>query len=54
MGLVLFVASSVSSERLENIVRAILPFLAVEVLVIFLITYFPELVLTLPRWLGLM
>lgn len=54
MGLVLFVASSVSGERLENIVRAILPFLAVEVLVIFLITYFPELVLTLPRWLGLM
>jgi tripartite ATP-independent transporter DctM subunit len=54
MGLVLFVASSVSGERLENIVRAILPFLAVEVLVIFLITYFPALVLALPRWLGLM
>jgi TRAP-type transport system large permease protein len=54
MGLVLFVASSVSGERVENIVRAILPFLAVEVLVIFLITYFPALVLTLPRWLGLM
>jgi tripartite ATP-independent transporter DctM subunit len=54
MGLVLFVASSVSGERLENIVKAILPFLAVEVIVIFLITYFPALVLTLPRWLGLM
>jgi tripartite ATP-independent transporter DctM subunit len=54
MGLVLFVASSVSGERIENIVRAILPFLAVEVLVIFLITYFPELVLALPRALGLL
>lgn len=54
MGLVLFVASSVSGERLENIVKAILPFLALEVLVIFLITYFPALVLTLPRWLGLL
>jgi TRAP-type transport system large permease protein len=54
MGLVLFVASSVSGERIENIVKAILPFLAVEVVVIFLITYFPALVLTLPRWLGLM
>ena len=54
MGLVLFVASSVSGERVENIVRAILPFLAVEVLVIFLITYFPELVLALPRSLGLL
>jgi tripartite ATP-independent transporter DctM subunit len=54
MGLVLFVASSVSGERLEKIVRAILPFLALEVVVIFLITYFPGLVLTLPRWLGLL
>jgi TRAP-type C4-dicarboxylate transport system permease large subunit len=41
MGLVLFVASSVSGERVETISRAILPFLAVEVVVIFLITYIP-------------
>lgn len=54
MGLVLFVASSVSGERIENIVRAILPFLAIEIVVIFLITYFPDLVLALPRWLELM
>jgi len=53
MGLVLFVTSSVSGEPIEKIVRAILPFLAVEVLVIFLITYIPALTLTLPRWLGL-
>jgi TRAP-type C4-dicarboxylate transport system permease large subunit len=30
-----------------------LPFLAVEIAVIFLITYFPALTLTVPRWLGL-
>jgi tripartite ATP-independent transporter DctM subunit len=53
MGLVLFVTSSVSGESIEKIVRAILPFLAVEVLVIFLITYIPALTLALPRWLGL-
>lgn len=53
MGLVLFVTSSVSGEKVENIFRAIVPFLAVEVVVIFLISYFPSLVLTLPRWLGL-
>jgi TRAP-type C4-dicarboxylate transport system permease large subunit len=35
-------------------VRAILPFLAVEIAVLFLITFFPALVLTLPRWLGLL
>jgi tripartite ATP-independent transporter DctM subunit len=54
MGLVLFVTASVARERLENIVRAILPFLAVEIAVLFLITFFPSLVLTLPRWLGLL
>ncbi|TPE51530.1 TRAP transporter large permease [Maribrevibacterium harenarium] len=53
MGLVLFVASSVSGERIETISRAILPFLAVEVAVIFLVTFFPSLSMTVPRLLGL-
>jgi TRAP-type C4-dicarboxylate transport system permease large subunit len=53
MGLVLFVAASVSGERIESIVRAMLPFLAIEVVVIFLITYFPALTLAVPRMLGL-
>lgn len=52
MGLVLFVASSVSGERVETISRAILPFLAVEVLVIFLITFVPAISLTIPRLTG--
>ncbi|MFQ3261818.1 TRAP transporter large permease [Reinekea sp.] len=53
MGLVLFVASSVSGEKVEHIAKAILPFLAVEVLVIFLITFFPAVSMTIPRLLGL-
>ncbi|MFC5080333.1 Sialic acid TRAP transporter permease protein SiaT [Vibrio thalassae] len=53
MGLVLFVASSVSGEKVETISKAILPFLAVQVLVIFLITFFPSLSMTVPRLLGL-
>ncbi|MEZ5477950.1 MAG: hypothetical protein R3E95_10845 [Thiolinea sp.] len=53
MGLVLFVASSVSGEKVKPF-QAILPFLAMEVVVIFLITFFPALSLTVPRWLGLM
>jgi len=52
MGLVLFVASAVSKERVESISRAILPFLAVEIVVIFLITYFPALSMTIPRLAG--
>ena len=50
MGLVLFVAASISGERFANIVKAILPFLAAEVVVILLITYFPIFTLGLP-WL---
>ncbi|MHA3976800.1 TRAP transporter large permease [Halovulum sp. GXIMD14794] len=52
MGLVLFVASGVSGERVEAISKAILPFLAVEVAVIFLITYVPAISLTVPRLTG--
>jgi tripartite ATP-independent transporter DctM subunit len=52
MGLVLFVASAVSGERVTTIARAILPFLAVEVAVIFLITFVPEISMTVPRLTG--
>lgn len=52
MGLVLFVASSVSGEKTENIALEMLPYLAIEATVIFLITYFPALTMTLPRWFG--
>ena len=52
MGLVLFVGAAVSRERIETIAWQMLPFLAVEILVIFLITYFPALSMALPRLLG--
>lgn len=52
MGLVLFATSAVSGLRVETIARAVMPFLAVEFLVILLITYVPAISLTLPRLLG--
>ena len=52
MGLVLFVASAVSKERVETIAKAILPFLAIEIAVIFLITYVPAISMTIPRLTG--
>jgi tripartite ATP-independent transporter DctM subunit len=52
MGLVLFVAASISGERVETIALEMLPFLAIEVTVIFLITFFPALSMTVPRLLG--
>lgn len=52
MGLVLFVAAAVSREKVETIAKAILPFLAVEIAVIFLITYVPAISMTIPRLTG--
>ncbi len=53
MGLVLFVAASISKERVEVIAKSIFPFLLVEAGVIFLITFVEDLVLFVPRLLGL-
>ena len=52
MGLILFVTSTVSRERVEHIAREMLPFYAVHVAIIGLVTYVPALSLTLPRWFG--
>ncbi len=52
MGLILFVASSLTRLSIEVIAKEMLPFLLVEIGVIFLITYFPGVTMTLPRLLG--
>ena len=52
LGLVLFVASSLTKLQIFEIAREMLPFLVVHILIIFLITYFPGVALTLPRLLG--
>jgi TRAP-type C4-dicarboxylate transport system permease large subunit len=52
MGLILFVASSLTKLRIEVIALEMLPFLAVEIGIILLITYVPAISMTLPRLLG--
>lgn len=52
MGLVLFVTASVSKLSVEAVARAVAPFLAIEIAVIFMLTYFPALTLTIPRLAG--
>ena len=52
MGLILFVASSLTRLRVEVIALEMLPFLAIEIAVILLITYVPAISMTLPRLLG--
>ncbi|MCY4447099.1 MAG: TRAP transporter large permease [Rhodobacteraceae bacterium] len=52
MGLVLFVASSISGVKVEALAKTILPFLAVEVIVIFMITFIPQISLFIPDLFG--
>jgi tripartite ATP-independent transporter DctM subunit len=52
MGLVLFVASTLTRLSIVEIAKDMWPFLIVHIMVIFLITYFPFLTMTLPRLFG--
>ncbi len=54
MGLVLFVASAVSGVPLQTISRTIIPFIIVEILMVFLLSLFPFLVIGLPKLLNVM
>jgi len=54
LGLVLFTACTIGNITIERLVKAIWPFLLVEILVLLLITYIPALTLTIPRMLGLL
>ncbi|PLR82267.1 TRAP transporter large permease [Bacillus sp. V33-4] len=53
VGAGLFVASSIAEVKIETLVKAIWPFLAVSLVVLALITYFPQLILWLPNMVSL-
>jgi len=53
VGASLFVLSSITGAKIEDITRAMWPFVIAEVGVLFLVAYWPGLTLTVPRLLGL-
>ncbi|WP_368544179.1 TRAP transporter large permease [Enterobacter soli] len=53
VGSVLFVASAVSKQRIETVVRAMLPFYGMLLVVLGMVTYIPAISLWLPRMLGM-
>ncbi|WP_313884879.1 TRAP transporter large permease subunit [Desulfofundulus sp. TPOSR] len=53
VGINLFVAAPVAGVSLEKISRAIWPFVLVEIAILLLITYIPEITLFVPRALGM-
>mgnify|MGYP001338936039 FL=1 len=52
VGLCLFIACGIAKISLERISKAVLPFVLVEIAVLFLITYVPSICLFLPKLLG--
>lgn len=53
VGSVLFVASAVSKQKIETVVRSMLPFYAMLLVVLGMVTYIPAISLWLPRLLGM-
>lgn len=53
VGVNLFVAAAASGTTLERISRAVMPFVAVEILVLLVITYFPAITMFLPQYMGM-
>ncbi len=53
VGSVLFVASAVSKQKIETVVRAMLPFYAMLLVVLAMVTYIPAISLWLPGVLGM-
>ena len=53
VGLNLFVSASATGISMERVTRAAIPFVMVELTVLLLVTYLPEIVLVLPRSLGM-
>ncbi|MEQ3383627.1 TRAP transporter large permease [Citrobacter portucalensis] len=54
VGSVLFAASAVSKQKIEQVVKAMLPFYLVLFLVLMLVTYIPAISLFLPKLFGVM
>ncbi|MEK9199306.1 TRAP transporter large permease [Ureibacillus sp. FSL E2-3493] len=53
VGPVLFVGARVAKLKIEQVIRPLIPFFAVTVVVLLLVTYIPDLSLWLPKLLGL-
>lgn len=54
MGLCLFVSESIANVGMARLAKQVMPLFLVELLVLILITFLPDLVLFLPRWFGLL
>lgn len=52
MGVSLYITGAIANRDIIYVSKSVLPFLAIQVIVLFFITYFPEAVLWLPKLMG--
>jgi len=52
VGMTLYVSTAIAGIRIDQVVKPLLPFLAVMVAALLAITYWPEMILLIPRLLG--
>jgi C4-dicarboxylate transporter DctM subunit len=52
MGVSLYITGSISNKNLIYVSKAVIPFLVIQIAVLFFITYFPDAVLWMPRMMG--
>ena len=53
VGILLFITAQIAKVRFEAVTRAVIPFLIINTIVLFIITFVPGFVLALPRAMGL-
>jgi C4-dicarboxylate transporter DctM subunit len=52
MGVSLYITGTIANRDLIYVSKAVLPFIAIQIVVLLLITFFPDVVLWLPRMTG--
>jgi len=52
MGVSLYITGAISNKDLIYVSKAVIPFIAIQIAVLFLVTYFPDAVLWLPKIMG--
>jgi len=52
VGVLLFVTCGIARVSMEAVVKVIWPYVGLEVALLFVIAFFPEITLAVPRWLG--
>jgi C4-dicarboxylate transporter DctM subunit len=52
MGVSLYITGAIANKDLIYITKAVIPFIIIQMIVLFIITYIPDVVLWLPRVMG--